>query len=88
MAKGITVTEYMLTKQKETPEATGAFTGLLAELTVAAKIIAQKVNKANLTEDLGFAGTESTDEEHFQKLEKFMEDVKYAVYKSHVIYLD
>jgi fructose-1,6-bisphosphatase I len=71
MAKGITVTEYMLTKQKETPEATGAFTALLAELTVAAKIIAQKVNKANLTEDLGFVGTESRDEEHFQRLVKF-----------------
>jgi len=71
MAKGITVTEYMLTKQKETPEATGAFTALLAELTVAAKIIAQKVNKANLTEDLGFVGTESGDEEHFQRLVKF-----------------
>jgi fructose-1,6-bisphosphatase I len=71
MAKGITVTEHILTKQKETPEATGAFTALLAELTVAAKIIAQKVDKANLTEDLGFVGSESVDEEHFQKLIEF-----------------
>ena len=71
MAKGITVTEYMLAMQKEQPEATGAFTALLAELTVAAKIIAQKVNKANLTEDLGFVGSESVDEEHFQKLTEF-----------------
>jgi fructose-1,6-bisphosphatase I len=71
MAKGITVTEYILARQKERPEATGAFTGLLAELTVAAKIIAQKVNKANLTEDFGFAGTESANEEHFQRLMEF-----------------
>jgi fructose-1,6-bisphosphatase I len=71
MAKGITVTEYILAGQKERPEATGAFTALLAELTVAAKIIAQKVNKANLTEDLGFVGSESVDEEHFQKLSEF-----------------
>jgi fructose-1,6-bisphosphatase I len=71
MAKGITVTEHMLVMQKERPEATGAFTALLAELTVAAKIIAQKVNKANLTEDLGFVGTESVNEEHFQKLVEF-----------------
>jgi fructose-1,6-bisphosphatase I len=71
MAKGITVTEYMLAKQKETPAATGAFTGLLAELTVAAKIIAQKVNKANLTEDFGFVGSESVDEEHFKRLVEF-----------------
>lgn len=71
MAKGITVTEYILVKQKERPEATGAFTALLSELTVAAKIIAQKVNKANLTEDLGFAGSESEDEEHSQRLIEF-----------------
>jgi fructose-1,6-bisphosphatase I len=71
MAKGITVTEHILTMQKERPEATGAFTALLSELTVAAKIIAQKVNKANLTEDLGFAGSESVDEEHYQRLVEF-----------------
>ena len=71
MAKGITVTEYILAKQKERPEATGAFTALLSELTVAAKIIGQKVSKANLTEDLGFVGTESVDEEHFQRLVEF-----------------
>ncbi len=71
MAKGITVTEHIFAMQKEQPEATGAFTALLAELTVAAKIIAQKVNKANLTEDLGFVGTESINDEHFQKLTEF-----------------
>jgi len=71
MAKGITLTEYILAKQKEMPEATGAFTALLAELAVAAKIIAQKVNKANLTEDLGFLGGDSMDEEHFQRLTEF-----------------
>ena len=71
MAKGTTVTEHILTMQKERPEATGAFTALLAELTVAAKIIAQKVNKANLTEDFGFVGSESVDEEHHQKLVEF-----------------
>jgi fructose-1,6-bisphosphatase I len=71
MAKGITVTEHILAMQKEQPEATGAFTALLAELTVAAKIIAQKVNKANLTEDLGFVGSESINDEHFQKLTEF-----------------
>jgi len=71
MAKGITVTEHILAMQKEKPEATGAFTALLAELTVAAKIIAQKVDKANLTEDLGFVGAESANQEHFQRLLEF-----------------
>ena len=40
MAKGITVTEYILARQKEQPEATGAFTALLAELTVRSPEIA------------------------------------------------
>lgn len=71
MAKGITVTEYILAKQKELPGATGAFTALVSELTVAAKIIGQKVSKANLTEELGFVGSESVDEEHFQRLVEF-----------------
>jgi fructose-1,6-bisphosphatase I len=71
MAKGTTLTEYILTRQKETPGATGAFTALLAELAVAAKIIDQKVKKANLTEDFGFAGTESPEEENIQKLVQF-----------------
>lgn len=71
MAKGITVTEHILAMQKEKPEATGAFTALLAELTVAAKIIAQRVDKANLTEDLGFVGTDSANQEHFQRLLEF-----------------
>jgi fructose-1,6-bisphosphatase I len=71
MAKGTTLTEFILARQKEMPEATGAFTALLAEMAVAAKIIAQKVNKANLTEDLGFVGSESVDEENFQRLTEF-----------------
>ncbi|MDY6953545.1 MAG: class 1 fructose-bisphosphatase [Thermodesulfobacteriota bacterium] len=71
MPKGITVTEHLLVKQRDNPGAVGAFTALLAELTVAAKIIDQKVNKANLTEDLGFVHPDSGDEEHVQRLVQF-----------------
>ncbi len=71
MVKGITVTEHILFRQKERPEATGAFTAMLAELIVAAKIIAQKVSRANLKEDFGLTGSESSDDEHFQALVDF-----------------
>jgi hypothetical protein len=71
MAKGITVTEYILSKQRERPEARGAFTAILSELTVAAKIIAQKVKRATLAEDFDFASSDGPDEEHFQKLVDF-----------------
>ncbi|MBW2645732.1 MAG: class 1 fructose-bisphosphatase [Deltaproteobacteria bacterium] len=71
MAKGVTVTEFILSRQKEQPEASGAFTSILSDLTVAAKIIAYKVNKANLSEELDLVGPESVAEEAVQKLREF-----------------
>jgi len=71
MAKGITVTEFILSSQKEQPEATGAFTSILSELTVAAKIIAQKVDKANLSDALDTIESVSGDEGVVQKLHEF-----------------
>lgn len=71
MAKGVTVTEHILSNQKKRPEATGAFTALLAELTVAAKIIAKKVNRGNLTEDFGAVTSEDAVEAYYQKLVEF-----------------
>ena len=56
MAKGVTVTEFILSRQKERPEASGAFTSILSELTVGAKIIANKVKKANLSDEVGVVG--------------------------------
>ena len=50
---GMTVTEHIMKKQGENPEATGAFTRLLSELIVAAKIISREVNKAGIVDILG-----------------------------------
>ncbi|RKX58252.1 MAG: class 1 fructose-bisphosphatase, partial [Thermodesulfobacteriota bacterium] len=71
MAKGITVTEFILSRQKEQPEATGAFTSILSELTVAAKIITQKVDKANLSDALDTIESMSGEEGVVQKLHEF-----------------
>jgi fructose-1,6-bisphosphatase I len=71
MATGVTVNEFILSRQKERPEATGAFTSILSELTVAAKIIAKKVNKANLSEEPGLMGSESDKEGIAQKLQEY-----------------
>jgi fructose-1,6-bisphosphatase I len=68
---GMTVTEHILEKQRENPEATGAFTRLLAELTVAAKIISREVNKAGIADILGYAGRENIQGEEVQKLDEF-----------------
>lgn len=68
---GTTVIEHLLTTQKAHPEATGAFTSLLSELIVAAKIISREVNKAGLVDILGYAGRVNIQEEQVQKLDEF-----------------
>ena len=68
---GMTVTEHILAKQRENPEATGAFTRLLSELIVASKIIAREVNKAGIADILGYAGRENVQGEEVQKLDEF-----------------
>ncbi|MFZ7111697.1 MAG: class 1 fructose-bisphosphatase [Desulfatiglandales bacterium] len=71
MAKrvGTTVIEHILRQQREKPEATGAFTHLLSELIVAAKVISREVNKAGLTDILGATGEINVQDEKVQKLD-------------------
>ena len=73
MAKqvGITITEHILRQQRENPKATGAFTTLLNELIVAAKVISREVNKAGLVDILGGTGEVNVQEEQVQKLDVF-----------------
>lgn len=73
MAKrvGTTITEHILRQQRENPEATGAFTTLLHELIVAAKVISREVNKAGLVDILGSTGDVNIQEEQVQKLDVF-----------------
>ncbi|NVM57761.1 MAG: class 1 fructose-bisphosphatase [Desulfobacterales bacterium] len=70
-SRGMTVTEHILEKQRENPEATGAFTRLLSELIVAAKIISREVNKAGIIDILGYAGRQNVQDEAVQKLDDF-----------------
>jgi fructose-1,6-bisphosphatase I len=68
---GTTITQYILREQRENPEATGAFTYLLHELIVAAKVISKEVNQAGLGEILGATGEINIQEEAVQKLDVF-----------------
>ncbi len=68
---GITITEHILKQQQVNPEATGAFTHLLNELIVAAKVISREVNKAGLTDILGATGDTNVQDEQVQKLDVF-----------------
>ncbi|MFH1122038.1 MAG: class 1 fructose-bisphosphatase, partial [Pseudomonadota bacterium] len=73
MAKkvGITITQHILSQQRGNPEATGAFTLLLHELIVAAKVISREVNKAGLVDILGGTGDINVQDEQVQKLDVF-----------------
>ena len=68
---GTTITQHILEQQRENPEATGAFTHLLTELIVAAKVISREVNKAGLVDILGSTGDVNVQEEKVQKLDVF-----------------
>ena len=68
---GTTITQHILNEQRLKPEATGAFTHLLNELIVAAKVISREVNKAGLVDILGATGDLNIQEEAVQKLDVF-----------------
>jgi fructose-1,6-bisphosphatase I len=72
---GITITEHILRQERMNPQATGAFTTLLNELIVAAKVISREVNKAGLVDILGPTGRMNVQQEHVQKLDDFADEV-------------
>ena len=72
---GITITQHILTQQRKNPEATGAFTILLNELIVAAKVISREVNKAGLVDILGATGKINVQGEKVQKLDVFANQI-------------
>jgi fructose-1,6-bisphosphatase I len=67
----MTVTEHILEQERENPEATGAFTSLLSELIVVAKIISREVNKAGIADILGYVGRQNVQGEEVHKLDEF-----------------
>jgi fructose-1,6-bisphosphatase I len=72
---GITITQHILHQQRLNPDATGAFTILLNELVVAAKVISREVNKAGLVDILGATGKINVQGEKVQKLDIFANQI-------------
>ncbi len=69
--KGMTLSEHLMAQEKTNPAARGAFSRLLNELIVAAKIISREVNQAGLAESMGFTGDVNVQGEEVQKLDEF-----------------
>lgn len=67
----VTISRFLVDQQRMHPEATGAFTDLLGDIALAAKVISREVNKAGLVDILGSADDENVHGEEQQKLDVF-----------------
>ena len=65
----VTIERFIIEQESLHPEATGQLSGILYDLAVAAKMIANKVRSAGLADILGSAGTENVQGETQQKLD-------------------
>lgn len=70
-----TIGRHLVDEEKKVAHATGDFTGLLWDLTIAFKIISKEVNKAGLAEILGMAGHQNVHGEEVRKLDEFAHDM-------------
>jgi fructose-1,6-bisphosphatase I len=71
----ITLDRHIVDQERNHPEATGAFTALLTDISLAAKIISYNVNKAGLINILGKAGSTNVHGETQQKLDLFSDEI-------------
>ena len=71
----ITIERHILEQQRRFPSATGALTGLLYDIALAAKIIARETTRAGLVNILGAAGGANVHGERQQKLDVFADEV-------------
>jgi fructose-1,6-bisphosphatase I len=70
-----TIGRHIVEQEKHFPHATGEFTNLLWDLTIAFKIISREVNRAGLADILGMAGQRNVHGEDVRKLDVFAHDV-------------
>ncbi len=73
----VTISRFLVDQERLHPEATGAFTDLLSDIALAAKIIGREVNKAGLVDILGRTGSENVHGESVQKLDLYANEVIY-----------
>jgi fructose-1,6-bisphosphatase I len=67
----VTIERFIIEQERRHPEATGQLSGILYDMALAAKMIANKVRSAGLADILGSAGEENVQGELQQKLDVF-----------------
>ncbi|MGF1525842.1 MAG: class 1 fructose-bisphosphatase [Candidatus Competibacterales bacterium] len=84
--KIITIERHILENQSRHPEATGALTGILQHIALAAKLITRQTTRAGLADVLGSAGEVNVQGEEVQKLDLFAHNTLYRL-NDHTGYL-
>jgi fructose-1,6-bisphosphatase I len=79
MSKIVTIERHILEQQKQFPQATGAFTGLLYDMALAAKIIARETTRAGLVGILGASDDHNIYGEQQQKLDLFADQIIFKI---------
>ncbi|MCC6905037.1 MAG: class 1 fructose-bisphosphatase [Anaerolineae bacterium] len=79
MSQLITIDRHILDQQSHFPQATGAFTGLMYDIALAAKLIASRTTRAGLTDILGQAGQVNVQGEMQQKLDVYADEVIHQI---------
>lgn len=74
-----TIERHILDQQRDYPHATGAFTGLLYDIALAAKLIARETTRAGLADILGATDGENVYGERQQKLDVFANRIIYQM---------
>lgn len=72
---GTTLDRHILERQRQTPGATGDFSGLFQQISLAAKLINSRVRQAGLAGMLGLTGQTNVQGEHVQKLDEYANNV-------------
>ena len=69
--RAVTLSQFVLQQERDHPEASGEFTGVLLDIALAAKMINKAVIRAGLVDVLGSTGITNVQGERVQKLDVF-----------------
>ncbi len=73
----VTLSRHIVEQERRYPKATGAFSNILYDIALAAKIISREVNRAGLVDILGSAGKFNIHGEDVRKLDEFADRVMF-----------
>lgn len=73
----VTLSRFLIDQERRNPQAKGAFTSILDDIALAAKLISRQVNMAGLVDILGRTGDENVHGEQVQKLDVYANEVLY-----------